>query len=149
MKTQVKAVVIAVALWLYAWEINAESLHKYWTCAVSSYTVYEAGKGVEHQCRANTEYSKPPCRPFVVEYNGKDGVNLDQPYQQEISLASGQPATARIEISKDSGKYVYAHTIEQTGSNALHRWHYKGVCQYNEAPTQEKIYMDYGLKAGR
>jgi hypothetical protein len=103
---------------------------------------------VEQQCRANTEYSEPPCRPFVVEYEGADGIRPDKPFQQNIKLVSGQPATVRIEISKEDSKYVYAHSIEQIGTNAAQKWHYKGVCQYNEAPTQEKIYMDYGLKTG-
>ena len=148
MKSMVNTVVIAVALWLYAGEINADSLQKYWTCTVSSYTVFAGGKGVEHQCRANTEYSEPPCRPFVVEYEGADGIRPDKPFQQNIKLVSGQPATLRIAISKEGSKFAYAHSIEPSGADAGQKWHYSGVCQYNEAPTQEKIYMDYGLKTG-
>jgi hypothetical protein len=134
----------------------ANPVHKYWTCAISSYHSLVDGKYQEAQCRSSTEYSEPPCRGFVVEYEGANGVRPNVPYAQKISSRPSdkstqgqQTKTINIDISKAEEKFIYTHTVAQTGANANNKWIYNGLCNYNEAPTSEKIYMDYGLKTTR
>ena len=143
-------------LMLAATKGSANPVHKYWTCAISSYNSLVDGKYEEAQCRANTEYSDPPCRGFVVEYEGANGIRPDAPYQHRITSEpfgktskEQQPTMIKIEINKVENRLVYTHTLEQTGANANNKKVYKGLCTYNEAPSTEKIYMDYGLKAVR
>lgn len=130
--------------------------HKYWTCTISSYYSMLNGKHQAAQCLANTEYSEPPCREFVVEYEGPKGVRPNVPYQQKVSpdtfeksAKATQPMLAKIEINQDKDNFIYKHTIEQAGASTNNAWVYSGVCHYNEAPASEKIYMDYGLKTTR
>ncbi len=131
-------------------------VHKYWTCAISSYHSLVNGKYQEAQCRANTEYSEPPCRGFVVEYEGADGIRPSVPYEQKISskpfdksVKAAQPTITKIEINKSKEKFVYTHTVDQTGISGNNKWIYYGTCNYNEASAGEKIHMDYGLKPAR
>jgi hypothetical protein len=131
-------------------------VHKYWTCAISSYHSLVDRKYQETQCSANTEYSEPPCREFVVEYEGTEGIRPGVPFEQTIpsfpdqkSTMAAQPATTRIEINKKKDQYFYTQTVEHTGISATNKWVYNGKCNYNEAPAKEKIYMDFGLKTAR
>jgi hypothetical protein len=111
--------------------------HKYWVCAVKTYQSSLGGKTQNGQCRANTAYSEPPCREFVVEYNGANGVRPGAPFTQ-----SDGTNAIRIEINKTGGLHTYAHTINKDGGIRT----YHGTCSYFEAPANEKIHMDYGLK---
>jgi hypothetical protein len=134
----------------------ANPVHKYWTCVISSYHSLVDGKYQEAQCRSNTEYSEPPCREFVVEYEGANGIRPNVPYEQKISSEPSDQSTQgqqtksiKIGISRAEEKFIYTHTVEQTEASANNKWTYNGLCSYNEAPTSEKIYMDYGLKTMR
>jgi hypothetical protein len=111
--------------------------HKYWVCGVTTYHAVVDGNPLQGQCRANTAYSEPPCREFVVEFNGANGVRPGAPYAQ-----SEGATTTRIEINKTNGLHIYTHTINKSGN----KWVYNGKCSYFEAPANEKIHMDKGLE---
>ncbi|MBM4208432.1 MAG: hypothetical protein FJ190_10630 [Gammaproteobacteria bacterium] len=111
--------------------------HQYWVCGVTAYQSIVGGKTQAGQCSANTAYSQPPCREFVVEFAGANGIRPGASYQQ-----SANGVSTRIEITKADGYYAYNHTINKAGN----RWSYQGKCRYFEAPIGEKIHMDHGLK---
>ena len=121
------------------------STHKYWVCAISAYHSIIDGKRQEGECRANTEYSEPHCRQFVVEFEGDDGVRLGAPFKQTKQL-NNPSTTTTIAINKANEQYLYTHTIEKMDVNSTNKWVYKGKCNYFEAPANEKIYMEKGLK---
>jgi hypothetical protein len=129
-------------------------VHKYWTCAISSYSSAVDDNYQKYTCRANTQYSNPPCREFVVEYDGDEGVRPGDSYRAVINQnnaakyndGKSQAETSSIEIKSDKDKYVYTHTVVKTGLKFSSKWVYNGVCHYYEAPASEKIYMDEGLK---
>ena len=118
----------------------AEGIHKYWVCGVTTYHAVVGGKPQQGKCQANTAYSGPPCREFVVEFDGANGVRPGAPYQQDSDAA-----TTRIEIDKANDRHTYTHTIEKSGD----KWTYNGNCTYFEAPVSAKIHMDNGLTTGR
>jgi hypothetical protein len=131
-------------------------VHKYWTCTISYYHSLINGNRKEAQCRANTEYSEPPCRGFVVEYEGANGVRPTHPYERESSSEAFEnsanaklPTKTRIVINKAGEKFYYHQTVQQKVIGGYNEWVYKGVCNYNEAPAGEKMFMDYGLKRTR
>ena len=138
-------------------------VHKYWTCAITSYNSLVEGKRQEGRCRTNTEYSEPPCREFFVEFEGADGIRPGVPFKQTIghnmqknpptsgheSNNPAQSTTTTIEINKDKDQYLYTHTIEKSGVKPTNKWVYNGKCSYYQAPANEKIYMDSGLKTAR
>jgi hypothetical protein len=149
-----------VLIWphfLSAGETGVNNLvHKYWTCTISSYHSMVNGNRKEAQCRANTAYSEPPCRGFVVEYEGANGVSPTHPYESrtssealENSANTKLPTMTRIVINRAGEKFYYQQTVQQKGLSGNNEWVYKGVCNYNEAPAGEKIFMDYGLKRTR
>ncbi len=133
--------------------------HRYWVCSISSYNSFIDGKYQESKCRANTEYSKPPCREFVVEFEGEGGIRPGMPFKQTVGcdmkkspLSSpneaknqAQSTTTTIQINEKDGQYLYVHTIE-TDNISKDRWVYQGNCKYYKAPINEKIYLDKGLK---
>jgi hypothetical protein len=129
-------------------------VHKYWTCAISSYTAEVDGKYQEYSCRTNTEYSNPPCREFVLDYDGDSGVRPGDNYRAVINQSNAsthkdgksQAETSNIEIKSDKDQYVYIHTVVKAGIKFSNKWVYTGVCHYYEAPASEKIYRDQGLK---
>ena len=132
-----------------------EKNHKYWLCAVSTYRHINQGNDQEYKCRANTEYSEPPCREFLLEFEGVDGIRPGAPFKQTITQSPTeqsritqnkliQPVTTTIEINEQGGEFLYTQTVEQAASE----WVYKGPCHYYEAPLSEKIYRDKGLKTG-
>ena len=135
---------------------TAPPIHKYWTCAISSYDSWVNGKHQTARCQANTEYSAPPCRGFVVEYEGEKGIRPNVAYIENTTMESLDgiiktmlPTVIRIEINPVGDQYLYRHTIEQTNGATTNQWVYNGFCQYNEAPAHEKIHMDHGLNIGR
>ncbi|CAG7856560.1 hypothetical protein MCAMS1_01087 [biofilm metagenome] len=113
------------------------AIHKYWVCGVTTYQSIVNGKTQSGQCRANTAYSEPPCREFVVEFDGANGIQPGAPYRQN---ANG--ATTNIEINQANGQHSYLHTINKHGEIRT----YHGKCNYFEAPANAKIHMEYGLK---
>ncbi len=119
----------------------AGGAHKYWVCGVTTYHAVVGGKSQQGKCQANTAYSEPPCREFMVEFDGANGVRPGAPYEQTLNDAS----KTRIEINKANGQHAYAHTIEKSGD----KWTYNGNCSYFEAPVSEKIHIDNGLKTSR
>ncbi|WP_411727468.1 hypothetical protein [Methyloglobulus sp.] len=138
-------------------------VHKYWSCAITSYNSLVEGKYQEGRCRANTEYSELPCREFFVEFEGADGIRPGVPFKQTIGHnmqkspstsddefnTPTQSTTTTIEINKDKDQYLYTHTIEKTGANFADKWLYRGKCSYYEASANEKIYMEKGLDAAQ
>lgn len=136
-------------------------VHKYWTCAITSYNSLVEGKYQEGRCRANTEYSEPPCREFFVEFEGADGIRPGVPSKQTIGHnMQKSPSTSddesntpmqstSIEINKHKDQYLYIHTIEKPGVKSTNKWVYNGKCSYYQAPANEKIYMDSGLTTTR
>jgi hypothetical protein len=132
------------------------SIHKYWTCTISSYHSQINGRHQQAQCLTNTEYSEPPCRGFVVEYEGTKGIRPNSPFEQKTfsepfdqSDKTQVPTIIKIEIDSTEKKFVYKHSVQQKAFSGVNRWVYDGLCDYNEAPASKKIYMDYGLKTGR
>jgi hypothetical protein len=166
MKSQKIGVVILVMLYfpnvvLAGSNESANPTHKYWVCAISSYYSQIDGKREDGKCRANTEYSEPQCREFVVEYEGEGGVRPGVPYK-EISNGHRQDSlsnvpndlenqtnstTTKIAITKENNHYSYAHIIENTTIKSTNQWVYTGKCNYFEAPLSEKIYLQRGLNA--
>ncbi len=115
------------------------AVHKYWVCGVTTYHSVVGGKSQQGKCQANTAYSNPPCREFMVEYDGANGIRPGVPYTQDLAGGS-----TRIEINKENGQYAYNHTVEKSGD----KWVYLGNCNYFEAPVSDKVHMDFGLKTG-
>jgi hypothetical protein len=124
---------------------SSSPTHKYWVCAISSYHSIIDGKRQEGKCNANTEYSEPRCREFVVEFEGDDGVRPGQPFKQ-TNQQDKPSTTTTIAINKEGDQHLYTHTIEKIGINATNKWVYNGKCNYYEASANEKIYMEKGLK---
>lgn len=125
---------------------SSSPIHKYWVCAISSYHSIIDGKRQEGKCIANTEYSEPHCKEFVVEFEGNNGVRPGQPFKQ-TDQQNNPSTTTTIAINKESGQHLYTHTIEKAGINSTKiKWVYNGRCNYYEAPSNEKIYMEKSLK---
>jgi len=135
---------------------TTNAVHKYWTCTISSYHSLINGRYQQAQCRANTEYSEPPCRGFVVEYEGANGIRPNNSFEQKTlsepydkSDKEQLPTIIKIEIGSAENKFVYKHSVQQKAISGVNQWGYDGLCDYNEAPASKKIYMDYGLKTAR
>lgn len=137
-------------------------VHKFWSCAITTYNTLVDGNYQENKCRANTQYSEPPCREFFVEYEGAEGIRPGVSFKQtivhnmkksssrydELNIPT-KSTTTTIEIKKDKNQYLYTHTIVATDIKFSNKWFYNGKCSYYEAPVNEKIYMDSGLKTSR
>lgn len=137
-------------------------VHKFWSCAITSYNSLVDGKYQEDRCRANTQYSELPCREFFVEYEGAGGVRPGVPFKETIKHKMQKSSstddneyniptttTTTIGIRKDKDQYLYTHTIVKTEIKFTNKWIYNGKCSYYEAPVNEKIYLDRGLETAR
>jgi hypothetical protein len=149
---------------LYAEEQGLNNpIHKFWSCAITTYNSLVNGKVQEDRCRANTQYSEPPCQAFFIEYEGVDGIRPGVPFTQTVehkrlksaSTSDNEPApppeltTTTIEIRKDNDQYFYTQSIVKTGVKLTNKWLYSGKCSYYTAPVNEKIYMERGLPTAR
>jgi hypothetical protein len=132
-------------------------LHKFWICAITDYNSLVDGKYQEGKCRANTQYSEPPCREFFLEYEGADGIRPGIDFkkvseQESSSTVDGKEQAAQsttIEIKKDKDQYLYTHSIVKTSSKSTDKWVYNGQCRYYQSPSSEKIYIHNGLEIAR
>lgn len=130
-------------------------VHKYWVCAINRYSTLEDGKYQAHTCRANTQYSEPPCPEFYVDYEGENGVRPGISFEKTIGLGNTSPPDSEkntqtqsttIEIRTVQGENLYRHSIVKTVGKLTNKRVYEGKCEFYQAPSTEKIYMNYGLK---
>ncbi|WP_394752870.1 hypothetical protein [Crenothrix sp.] len=133
-------------------------LHKFWICAITDYNSLVDGNYQESKCRANTQYSEPPCREFFLEYEGVDGIGSGIDFkkvseQESSSIVDGEAqATTQsttIEIKKAKDQYLYSHSIVKTSSKFTDKWLYNGQCRYYQTSSSEKIYIHKGLEIAR